>query len=115
MHGGYETAEVHHVWRIGGGRGLCGGQEKGWMGCFLDDLRAFGINADQWTTVAQDEGEWCRTADQGAAHFMAKWIVAEKTKAGLRHAVVCPNMTGRTKERIAHSKRARAGLFALVD
>ena len=28
------------------------------MGCFLDDLRAFGINADQWTTAAQDEGEW---------------------------------------------------------
>ena len=22
-----------------------------------DDLRAFGINADQWTTAAQDEGE----------------------------------------------------------
>ena len=31
------------------------------MGCFLDDLRAFGINADQWTTAAQDEGEWRRT------------------------------------------------------
>ena len=29
---------------------------------------------------------------------MAKWIVAEKTKAGLRHAVVCPNVTGRTKK-----------------
>ena len=26
-----------------------GGQEKEWMGCFLDDFRAFGINADQWT------------------------------------------------------------------
>ena len=34
-----------------------GGQEKEWMGYFLDDLRAFGINADQWTTVAQDKGE----------------------------------------------------------
>ena len=106
----------------------------------LDDLRAFGINADQlllfltfsvlvanpkkllytvanpargllnrekrteekvadqWTTAAQDEGEWRRTAEQGAEHFMAKWIVAEKTKAGLRHAVVCPNVTGRTKK-----------------
>ena len=36
---------------------LVGGQEKVWMGCFLDDLRAFGINADQWTTEAQDERE----------------------------------------------------------
>ena len=42
---------------------------------------------------------------------MAKWIVAEKTKAGLRHAVVCPNVTGR----IAQRKRARAGSLALVD
>ena len=42
---------------------------------------------------------------------MAKWIVAEKNKAGLRHAVVCPNVTGRTKERIGQS----AGSLALVD
>ena len=85
------------------------------MGCFLDDLRAFGINADQCTTAAQDEGEWCRAAEQGAGHFMAKWIVAEKTKARLWHAVVCANLTGRTKEKIAQSKRARAGSLALVD
>ena len=85
------------------------------MGCFLDDLRGFGINADQWTTAAQDEREWRRTVEQGAEHFMAKWIVAEKAKAGLRHAVVCPNGTGRTKERIAQSKRTRAGSLALVD
>ena len=76
------------------------------MGCFLDDLRAFGINGDRWTTAAQDEGEWRRTAKQGAEHFMAKWIAAKKTQAGLRHAVVYPNVTGRTKERIAQSKRA---------
>ena len=44
---------------------------------------------------------------------MAKWIVAEKTKAGLRHAVVLyPNVTGRTKTRIGQLiKRARAGLL----
>ena len=85
------------------------------MGCFLDDLRAFGINAVQRTTVAQDEGEWRRTAEQGADHFMAKRIVVEKAKAGLRHAVACPNVTGRTKKRMAQSKRARAGSLALVD
>ena len=42
------------------------------MGCFLDDLRAFGINADQWTTATQDEGEWRRTVEQGAERFMVK-------------------------------------------
>ena len=76
------------------------------MECFLDNLRAFGINADQWTTAAQDEGEWRRTAEQGAEYFMAKCITAEKPKTGLRHAVVCPIVTGRTKERIAQSKRS---------
>ena len=46
---------------------------------------------------------------------MAKWIVAEKTKAGLRHAVVCLNVKERTKKRIAQSKRTRAGSLALAD
>ena len=46
--------------------GCVGGQEKEWLRCFPDDLRAFGINADQWTIVAQDEGEWRRTAEKGA-------------------------------------------------
>ena len=46
---------------------------------------------------------------------MAKGIAAGKTRAGLRHAVVCPNVTGITKERIAQSKRDRAGSLALVD
>ena len=34
---------------------------------------------------------------------------------GLRHAVACPNVTGRTKDRIVQSKRARAGSLDLVD
>ena len=50
-----------------------------------------------------------------AERFMAKCIAAEKARAGLRPAVVCPNVTGRTKERIAQSKRARAGSLAIVD
>ena len=92
-----------------GGADCVGGQEKQWMRCFLDGLRAFGINADQWTAAAQVEGEWRRRAEQGAENFMAEWTTAEKARAGLRHAVVCPNVTGRTKESIAQSKRARAG------
>ena len=50
-----------------------------------------------------------------AERFLAKWMAAEKTRAGLRHAVVCPNVTGRPKERRAQSNRARAGLLAIVD
>ena len=78
-------------------------------------LRAFGLKANQWTTAAQNEGELRKTAKQGAERFMTKWIAAEKARAGLRHAVVCPNVTERTKERIAQSKRARAGSLAIVN
>ena len=46
---------------------------------------------------------------------MAKWITAEKLRAGLRHAVVRPNVTGRIKDRTAQSKRVRAGSVAIVD
>ena len=79
-----------------GGADCVGGQAKLWVGCFLDDSRAFGINADQWTAAAQDKWEWRRTAGLGAERFMAKLIAAEKVRAGLRHAVACPNATGRT-------------------
>ena len=55
-----------------GGAGCVGGLEKELMGCFLDGLRAFDINADQWTPAAQDDGEWRRTAEQEAKHFIVK-------------------------------------------
>ena len=98
-----------------GGAGCVGGAGQIMDGCFLDDLRAFGIKADQRTTAAQDEGKWRRTAEQRAERFVAKWIAAEKTRAGLRHAVVCPEVTGRAKEMISQSKRARAGSLAIAD
>ena len=55
------------------------------------DIRAFGINADQRTTAAQDEWERRRTTEHGAGRFMEIWIAPEKARAGVRHAVVCPN------------------------
>ena len=64
-------------------------------------IRAFGINADQWTTAAQDEEELCKTAEQGVGRSMAKWTAAKKVRAVLRHVIGCPNVTRRVKERIA--------------
>ena len=55
-----------------GGAGYVGGQEKEWMGCFLDDLRAFGINAKHWTTADQEGGQWRKTVEQRAGHCMAR-------------------------------------------
>ena len=82
-----------------GGASCVGAQEKEWMGYLLDDLRVFGVNADRRTTAAQDEVERRKTAEQRAEYFIAKWITAEKARAGLRHAVACQNVTGRTNER----------------
>ena len=98
-----------------GAAGCVEEQGKEWMGCLLDDLRALGMIADQWTITAQDKRVWRKTVEQKAERFMAKWVAAEKVRAGLRHAVVCPNVTGRTKDRITQSKRARAGSFDIVD
>ena len=98
-----------------GGAVSAGGQEKKWMGCLLDNLRVFGIHPDKWTVAAQDEEEWHRTAKQGAGFSTMELIAAEGVSAALRHAVIYPNVTGRTKERVAQSKRARTGLLAAVD
>ena len=46
---------------------------------------------------------------------MAKWIAEERARAALRHVEICPNETGRNKERVAQSKRARTGLLATID
>ena len=45
---------------------------------------------------------------------MAKWIAAENVRAGLRKIRICPNVTGRGKDRIAQSKLARAGSLAII-
>ena len=114
-HGGYETAEVRDVRRNVGGCGLCGGPGKIVHGIFPG--RPQNVRY-QRRPVNDCNPERVRMAQNGgtrAEHFMVKWIVAEKAKAGLRHAVVCSNVTGRTKERIAQSKRARAGSLVLVD
>ena len=50
-HRGHEAAEVRDARRTVGGHELRGSQEKEWMGWFPDDLRAFGIKADQWTII----------------------------------------------------------------
>ena len=92
-----------------------GGQGKEeWMECLLDNLRAFGIKlVDDCSPgrggMAQDGGT------RGGTFHGKMDRCTEKARAGLRYAVVCPNVTGRAKERIAQSKRACAGSLAIVD
>ena len=101
-----------------------GGHEKEWMGYFLDDLRAFGINVDQWTTAAHDEGEWRRTAKQEVEHFMAESIDRCRKIQGWTTACSrMPERDGKDQEKDTQRipkgypkdtqrKRARAGSLA---
>ena len=106
---------MRDVRRTRGGCGLRGGQKKEWMECLLDDFRVFRIDPDKWTIAAQDKGEWLRTAKQGAETFVTKLIAADGATAALQHAVVSLNVTGRTKERVAQSERARTSLLATIN
>ena len=85
--------------------------------CSLDDLRVFGINADQWTTAAQDKGEWRKKVEQGAERFIAKSIAAEEVRAGLRHAVAdsMPERDGKGQGEDSPKQAGCAGSLALVD
>ena len=98
------------------GRGLRGGASKREYRVFPGRPQSFRYQRrPEWTTAAQDEGEWRKTAEEGAERVMAKGTAAEKVRAGLRHVVVCPNVTGGTKERIAQSKHVRAGSLGITD
>ena len=81
------------------------------MGCFSDDLRAPTSGRLQPRTRGNGAGRRNKGRDVSCRNGNA----AKKTRAGLRHAVVCPNVPGRTKERISESKRARAGSLAIDD
>ena len=94
-----------------------GGRKKKWIGLFLDDLRAFGIDADRWTTACSrpGRGEMVQDGGTGGGPFHGKKDRRRELRAGLRHGVVCPNMTGRKKGRVCQSERARAGSLDMVD
>ena len=62
----------------------------------------------------QPRTRWNGAKWRNKGRNVAKWIVAEKVRAGVRHRVVCPKVTGRIKDRIAQTKRARAGLLVII-
>ena len=96
-----------------GGADCAGGEEKEWMAYLLDDLRAFDINADQWTNAAQGEGEWRKMAEKGGGGLHGE---IDQCRESQGWTTACSSMaTGRIKERIAQSKRIRAVSLTIVD
>ena len=89
-----------------GGAGCVGGQDKRLIGCFLDDLRAFGINADQWTTAAQDEGEWRSTAEQGGEKFHGEMDHCRESQGWITACSGMPERNGNNYQREDSPKQA---------
>ena len=115
----HETAEVRDVRRIIGGRhGLCRGAEKMVDGVLSRRPQRF---PHQRRSVNDCSPGRRGMAPNGGARrggtFHGEMDCCRESQggSGLRHAVACPNVTARTKERIAQSKRARAGSLAIVD
>ena len=96
-----------------GGRGCVGEQEKRWVEGFLDDLRALLSARTIGRLQPRTRRNGTRRRNKGRNVSWRNGSLQIKTRAGLRHAVVCPSVTGRTKERIAQSKRARAGSIVI--
>ena len=97
------------------GGGLCGGPGKRVHGVFPGRPQSFRHQRRPVDDCSPGRGGMAQNGRTRGGTFRGKMGRCRKTKARLRHAVVCPNVTGRTKERIAQSKRARAGSLALVD
>ena len=115
MHGRYETAEVRNVRRIDGEPGRRRSAGKIVNGVLPGRAKSFQHQRRRVDGCSLGRGELAQDVVQGAERFMAKLIAAEKVRTRVRHAVVCPNVTGRTRERISQSKRARADSLAIVD
>ena len=99
-----------------GGAGCVGGQEKGWIiGCFLADFRSFRHQRQPVDDCSPGRGGMAQDGGTGGGTFHGEMNRCRESQAGLWHAVVCPNVTGRTKDRITQSKLARAGSLALVN
>ena len=106
---------MRDVRRIGGGRGLCRGAGKRMNGVFPERPQSFRHQRRPVDDCSPGRGGMAQNGRTRCGTFHRETDRCRKTKARLRHAVVCPNVTGRAKERIAQSMQIRAGSVALVD
>ena len=107
---------MRDVRRNGGGRGLCRRPGKRVDGVFPGRSQSFRHQRRPVDDCSPGRGGKAQDGGTRGGTFHGEMDrCAEKAEAGLRHAVVYPNVTGRTKKRIAQSKRARAGSLVIVD
>ena len=80
-------------------------QENLLIWCLLDDLRASGSNVDQWTNCSPGRGGIPQDGGTRGGAFHGEIDPCREVRDGLRHAVVCPNVTGSAQRRKAQSKQ----------
>ena len=98
---------MRDVRRNGGGRGLCGGSGKRVYGVFPGRPQSFRHQRRPVDDCSPGRGEMAQNGRTRGGTFHGKMDRCRKKQG--------PNVTGRTKDRISQSKRARAGLLAIVD
>ena len=106
---------MRDVRRTGGGCGLRGGAGKRVDELFPGRPQSFRYQRRPVDDCSPGRGGMVQDGGTRGETFHGKLIAEEKVKTGLRHAVVCPNMTGRAKDRIAQIKGVWAGSLAIVD
>ena len=114
-HGGYETAEGRDVWRNGGGRGLCGGPRRRVDGAFPGRSQSFRQQRQPVDDCSPGRGGMAQSGRKRGGTFRGKMDRYRKKQGWTAAYSGMLERDGRTKERMAQSKRARAGLLALVD
>ena len=98
-----------------GGRGLREGPGKSVDGVFLGRPQSVRHQRRLVDDCSPGRGGMAQDGGTRGGTCYGEMDRCKRARAGLLRAVVCPNVTGKTKERIAQSKRARAGSLAIVD
>ena len=100
---------------MGEGRGLCGGPGKGVDGVFSGRSQSFRHQRRPVDDCSPGRGGMVQNGRTRGGIFHGEMDRSRENQGWTTAAVVCPNVTGRTKKRISQSKRACAGSLALVD
>ena len=91
---------------MGGARSV-GGQEKELMGCFLDDVKSVRYQRRPVDDCSPGRGGMGQDGGTRSGMFHGEMDRCREGRAGLRHAVVCPSVTGQDSP-----KQACSGWFA---
>ena len=106
---------MRDVRRNGGGRGLCGGPENRVNGVFPGRSQSFRHQRRPVDDCSPGRGGMAQNGRTRGGTFHGEMDRCRENQGWTTACTGMLELTGRTKKRIAQSKRARAGSLALVD